>query len=231
MGGNIELEATTLTMTGQGTAITAQTAGTKDGGFIEINATSLALSDSASIKSDSLALGDGGQIDINVNTVTLDGNRTSITAQAAGSGDGGAIYITSDSLTLTDQASLNAEALSSGDGGLVFITSPTVLLDGAFINTNSQTRPTGPLTTGTSGTVDILADVITLANGASIRSDAFSAGDGGDIVIDHTEAMTVVDVNTGRYVGKRDQEETILKNISKVRSCKLVCSTTSLDKN
>ena len=32
------------------------------------------------------------------------------------------------------------------------------------------------------------------------------------IVIDHTEAMTVVDVNTGRYVGKRDQEETILKN-------------------
>ena len=181
LGGNIELEATTLTMTGQGTAITAQTAGTKDGGFIEINATSLALSDSASIKSDSLALGDGGQIDINVNTVTLDGNRTSITAQAAGSGDGGAIYITSDSLTLTDQASLNAEALSSGDGGLVFITSPTVLLDGAFINTNSQTRPTGPLTTGTSGTVDILADVITLANGASIRSDAFSAGDGGDI--------------------------------------------------
>ena len=31
-------------------------------------------------------------------------------------------------------------------------------------------------------------------------------------MIDHTEAMTVVDVNTGRYVGKRDQEETILKN-------------------
>jgi ribonuclease G len=35
---------------------------------------------------------------------------------------------------------------------------------------------------------------------------------GGHIVIDHTEAMTVVDVNTGRFVGKRDQEETILKN-------------------
>jgi ribonuclease G len=35
---------------------------------------------------------------------------------------------------------------------------------------------------------------------------------GGHIVVDHTEAMTVVDVNTGRYVGKRDQEETILKN-------------------
>ena len=35
---------------------------------------------------------------------------------------------------------------------------------------------------------------------------------GGHIVIDHAEAMTVVDVNTGRYVGKRDQEETILKN-------------------
>jgi len=35
---------------------------------------------------------------------------------------------------------------------------------------------------------------------------------GGHIVVDHTEAMTVIDVNTGRFVGKRDQEETILRN-------------------
>jgi ribonuclease G len=34
---------------------------------------------------------------------------------------------------------------------------------------------------------------------------------GGYIVIDRTEALTVIDVNTGRYVGKRDLEETILK--------------------
>ena len=34
---------------------------------------------------------------------------------------------------------------------------------------------------------------------------------GGHIVIDHTEAMTVIDVNTGRYVGKRQLEDTTLK--------------------
>lgn len=34
---------------------------------------------------------------------------------------------------------------------------------------------------------------------------------GGYIVIDHTEALTVIDVNTGRYVGKRNLEETILR--------------------
>src|SRR5207245_10901885 len=34
---------------------------------------------------------------------------------------------------------------------------------------------------------------------------------GGHIVIDHAEAMTVIDVNTGRFVGKRDLEETIVK--------------------
>jgi ribonuclease G len=34
---------------------------------------------------------------------------------------------------------------------------------------------------------------------------------GGYIVIDHTEALTTVDVNTGRYVGEANQEETILK--------------------
>ncbi|MCI4626515.1 MAG: Rne/Rng family ribonuclease [Candidatus Magnetoovum sp. WYHC-5] len=34
---------------------------------------------------------------------------------------------------------------------------------------------------------------------------------GGYIVIDQTEAMTVIDVNTGKYVGKEDLEDTILK--------------------
>jgi ribonuclease G len=34
---------------------------------------------------------------------------------------------------------------------------------------------------------------------------------GGYIVIERTEALTAIDVNTGRFVGKRNQEETILK--------------------
>lgn len=34
---------------------------------------------------------------------------------------------------------------------------------------------------------------------------------GGYIVIDQTEALTVIDVNTGKYVGKRNFDETILK--------------------
>jgi len=34
---------------------------------------------------------------------------------------------------------------------------------------------------------------------------------GGYITLERTEALTAVDVNTGRFVGKRDQEETILK--------------------
>ncbi len=34
---------------------------------------------------------------------------------------------------------------------------------------------------------------------------------GGYIVIDQTEALTTVDVNTGRYVGKHNHEETVLK--------------------
>ena len=34
---------------------------------------------------------------------------------------------------------------------------------------------------------------------------------GGYLVIDQTEALVAIDVNTGRFVGKRDQEETILE--------------------
>ena len=43
---------------------------------------------------------------------------------------------------------------------------------------------------------------------------------GGSIVIDHTEAMTVIDVNTGRYVGKRQLEDTTLK--TNLEACKEV---------
>ncbi|WP_053073733.1 Rne/Rng family ribonuclease [Bacillus sp. LL01] len=34
---------------------------------------------------------------------------------------------------------------------------------------------------------------------------------GGYIIIEHTEAMTVIDVNTGKYIGKTGQQETVLK--------------------
>ncbi len=34
---------------------------------------------------------------------------------------------------------------------------------------------------------------------------------GGYIVLDHTEALTVIDVNTGRYLGRKDLEDTILR--------------------
>ena len=34
---------------------------------------------------------------------------------------------------------------------------------------------------------------------------------GGSIIIERTEALTAIDVNTGRFVGKRNQEETILR--------------------
>jgi ribonuclease G len=41
---------------------------------------------------------------------------------------------------------------------------------------------------------------------------------GGYIVIDEAEALVVIDVNTGRYVGKKDFEETILRtNLEAVR--------------
>jgi len=44
---------------------------------------------------------------------------------------------------------------------------------------------------------------------------------GGSLVIDHTEAMTVVDVNSGRFMGKKDHEENSLK--INLRGAREVC--------
>jgi ribonuclease G len=71
----------------------------------------------------------------------------------------------------------------------------------------------------------ILKDHVVLYEGAEPVFDAYNLeGDisralkrkvwlksGGYITIEHTEALVAVDVNTGRYVGKHNLEETILK--------------------
>lgn len=46
---------------------------------------------------------------------------------------------------------------------------------------------------------------------SKIRNRRVWLKSGGYLVIDHAEALTVIDVNTGRYVGKRDLEETIFR--------------------
>lgn len=70
-----------------------------------------------------------------------------------------------------------------------------------------------------------LADRIELYDGQEPLFDAFGVEvdisraigrkvwlkSGGYIVIDQTEAMTVIDVNTGKFVGKESLEETVLK--------------------
>jgi ribonuclease G len=43
---------------------------------------------------------------------------------------------------------------------------------------------------------------------------------GGYVVFDETEAMTAIDVNSGRYVSKRDQEKTVLK--TNLEACKVI---------
>ncbi len=45
----------------------------------------------------------------------------------------------------------------------------------------------------------------------SLRARKAWLPSGGYIIIDETEAMTVVDVNTGRYIGKHNLEETVFK--------------------
>ena len=44
-----------------------------------------------------------------------------------------------------------------------------------------------------------------------VASQVVHLKSGGYIVIDQTEALTVIDVNTGKYVGNIDLQDTILK--------------------
>lgn len=69
-----------------------------------------------------------------------------------------------------------------------------------------------------SGKVELYTDIRPLFDLYSINDEIARALDrkvplksGGYLVIDHTEAMTTIDVNTGAYVGNRNLEETVYR--------------------
>lgn len=60
------------------------------------------------------------------------------------------------------------------------------------------------------GPTDLFTQYGVEAQISGLRSKKVGLGSGGYLVIDETEALTVIDVNTGKYIGERNLEETVL---------------------
>ena len=130
-------------------------------------------------------------MEINVSKVLVDARGceqcffTAISSDTLNEGHAGAVKITGDSLTVVNNGFVSSNAWGVGDAGDVEINVSKVLVDGqghgAWIS--SSTLNETLIQAGHAGTVKITGDSLTVLNGGEVRSNAWGAGDAGDVEI------------------------------------------------
>jgi len=138
----------------------------------------------------------GGLIRLDAPLIVL-GDGGLVSAAALGSGDGGDVIVTADSLTLTGESELDSSTTGAGAGGNVTIDVSTLTVGepgedgGAIITALSARAPDSPPEIGKAGAIDIDADAIVVDSTGAISATT-NAGPGGNVFID-TNSLTIVD--------------------------------------
>lgn len=179
-GGNLEIKANSIELSNQGGITAAVQEGL--GGTINLEIEdSLTLTSGGQISSDNFGTGDGGNITIAANDLSIS-DRSFITTTTFGSGKGGDITLDiAESINLTGigfeqfQQTFQAAAL---DGSL----KPGTRGTGIFIGTAAD---------GMGGNLKIDTNFLSLMDGGIIFSPIFSNGIGGDIEVNATDIEIV----------------------------------------
>lgn len=196
-GGEIVVDVASLILTGSETSIASDsgTYSTGKGGTITIRATdTVSVSGEARISAISEGSGDAGDIALDVSRLILTGG-SEISNDSYGSGQGGTIAITAtDSISIsgTDESGVTPSGLRSrtygvGHAGRITVSAPTLVMGegGAGVIAVS--------TEGEGNAGEIVVDVakLTLAGGATLRSDTISSGQGGKITINAADSISI----------------------------------------
>jgi filamentous hemagglutinin family protein len=163
---------------------------TGNGGDIQITANSLSLDNSA-IDNSTEGSGNAGNLEINASdSVNLsgDGILIDVTVNEAATGNGGNASINTETLTLTDGAQISASTFGSGDGGSLSITANQSL------SLNGSGSAIGsqvePNAVGDAGDVAINTGNLTLADGAFLSTATLGEGNAGRLDI-RSNSLTV----------------------------------------
>jgi large exoprotein involved in heme utilization and adhesion len=125
--------------------------------------------------------GNAGPVIINASgSISMNGGYVSSRVAEKGVGNSGGLYITADSLSLTNKAELNASTWGVGNSGSVIIKASDriSLRDGSFIS--SRVTDSGK---GNSSGIYITADSLSLTNNAELNVSSFGQGNPGNLVI------------------------------------------------
>jgi filamentous hemagglutinin family protein len=213
-GGAITITAQNLTFQ-NGAYVVAQSLGDGTGGAIGIIAGSLladggeALNLSTGIFSDTAGAGNGGSITIVAGNLALH-NGANVLACASGvplctgaspqgSAAGGDLSVSvGGSLTIDSGASLGTLAFADGNAGNVSVgVSGPITIDMSVGLLSSILNGIGSLAMGggNAGTVRVTAQTLAITNNGVISSDTTASGNGGDVFIEVSGALSISSAN------------------------------------
>jgi filamentous hemagglutinin family protein len=141
------------------------------------------------------ATGDGGNVELQVGTLTLSG-RAQIRVDTRGEGRGGQLSVTAtDTVTIIGaESGLFSNTGGSGDAGRVVISAPTLRMEGGLIQTLAARE-----SRGNAGSLELQVGTLTLSGGAQIRVDTRGEGRGGQLSVTATDTVAIIGAESGLF--------------------------------
>jgi large exoprotein involved in heme utilization and adhesion len=172
---------------------------TGEGGNIEIQARSLSLTDQSELSTRTLGQGAAGSIFLQINdsVSAADSSRIRSTVNSSATGNGGNIEIQARRLSLTDGATLQAITYGTGNAGNIMVkasdsinisgVSPTRIdsdgyVDGGY-SSGLFTSAEVESPRGRGGNIEVTTNALQLSDGAVLTARTFNADSGGNITV------------------------------------------------
>lgn len=196
-GGNIQINAPLLSMSGIFSSLQTATIGQGDAGDIIIEANRVDLSDGALISSQANAAGAGGDINIRqASTLSLLSGAT-ISAETSGQGAAGNVSVTANSVRLSGPASQISSQTSAttttGVGGAIVINANDFLIENqAGIDASTSGAAAG-------GSIDVTTGTFTAASGGQLSTSTSADGAAGTITVTANTSTNLSGGGTGLF--------------------------------
>jgi filamentous hemagglutinin family protein len=200
--GNITLSAHNLVISDHG-SIEASTGGDGAAGNISISAENATLATGANITSSTgfifglggtksfFGNGQGGAINLKADTLTVSGQGTAILSSTSAFGNGGKITLDVSRLDLRDGATLSGSAQGPGNAGTVTVQGAGGPAQSILIDGSGSGIFSTTEDTGAGGHISVAANSVTLQNGASISTSSTGPGTAGNININAGNQFTM----------------------------------------
>lgn len=199
--GNITLNAAEKLEIANDSSIANQVAPEAKGtaGDININSSSLSISDRGRVQAPTFGKGNAGDIKIRVpnGAVEISGNSKVTTVvqsftnngiESTAIGQGGNIQIVAKEILLKDSSVIDANTLGQGDAGNIDI----FVEEGVYISSNSFiSSGVNPGAIGDVGDISIEAKTLFLNNGSQLTANVFGQGKGGSISLNIFDTVSI----------------------------------------